>query len=234
MSPVGAVFVPFPPKTRTNLLHPRPPPIVERVVSQIYLFGLAEPTSWLVKGGPHCCIGCAGGEKPPAAVGVRISKGERHDFGALAPLPIRTPFLEQGRAGGPVKLSPKLAELVGPVWTLFGEKLSPCFASTAAAASSVRSRVLVSDGTSASMVRRGCRASCSRPGKRCFVAPISSASSFILSKWLSIHLSCLSNLPSKCRYTSTSVGWSDPNSSCWGMEPSPSETALLYFRGMLE
>ena len=26
MSPVGAVFVPFPPKTGTNLLHPRPPP----------------------------------------------------------------------------------------------------------------------------------------------------------------------------------------------------------------
>ena len=31
MSPVGAIFVPFSPKTRTNLLHPRPPPIVERV-----------------------------------------------------------------------------------------------------------------------------------------------------------------------------------------------------------
>ena len=26
MSPVGAIFVPFPPKTGTNLLHPRPPP----------------------------------------------------------------------------------------------------------------------------------------------------------------------------------------------------------------
>ena len=26
MSPVGATFVPFPPKTGTNLLHPRPPP----------------------------------------------------------------------------------------------------------------------------------------------------------------------------------------------------------------
>ena len=32
MSPLGAIFVPFPPKTRTNLLHPPPPPIVERVV----------------------------------------------------------------------------------------------------------------------------------------------------------------------------------------------------------
>ena len=31
MSPVGAIFVSFPPKEGTNLLHPRPPPIVERV-----------------------------------------------------------------------------------------------------------------------------------------------------------------------------------------------------------
>ena len=31
MSPVGAVFVPFPPKTGTNILHPRPPSIVELV-----------------------------------------------------------------------------------------------------------------------------------------------------------------------------------------------------------
>ena len=32
MSPVEAIFVPFPPKTGTNLLHLRPPPpIVERV-----------------------------------------------------------------------------------------------------------------------------------------------------------------------------------------------------------
>ena len=26
MSPVGAIFVPFPPETGTNMLHPRPPP----------------------------------------------------------------------------------------------------------------------------------------------------------------------------------------------------------------
>ena len=32
MSPVGAIFVPFPPKTGTNMLHPRPPPIVELVL----------------------------------------------------------------------------------------------------------------------------------------------------------------------------------------------------------
>ena len=31
MFPVKAIFVLFPPKTGANLLHPRPPPIVERV-----------------------------------------------------------------------------------------------------------------------------------------------------------------------------------------------------------
>ena len=31
MSPVEAIFVPFPPKTGTNMLHPLPPPIVELV-----------------------------------------------------------------------------------------------------------------------------------------------------------------------------------------------------------
>ena len=36
MSPEGAVLVPFPPKTGTNILQPRPPPIVElvRLVAQ--------------------------------------------------------------------------------------------------------------------------------------------------------------------------------------------------------
>ena len=33
MSPVGAVFVPFPPKTETTMLYPRPSPIVELVTS---------------------------------------------------------------------------------------------------------------------------------------------------------------------------------------------------------
>ena len=31
MSPVGTIFVPFPPKTGTNMLHPLPHPIVELV-----------------------------------------------------------------------------------------------------------------------------------------------------------------------------------------------------------
>ena len=32
MSSVGAIFLPFPPKTGTNMLHPLPPLIVELVV----------------------------------------------------------------------------------------------------------------------------------------------------------------------------------------------------------
>ena len=42
------------------------------------------------------------GSTPPAAVVVRISKGERHDLGAAAPLPTKALSPEQGRAGGPV------------------------------------------------------------------------------------------------------------------------------------
>ena len=41
MSPVGAIFVPFPLETGTNLLHLRPPPVVERVsTSSIVPLGL--------------------------------------------------------------------------------------------------------------------------------------------------------------------------------------------------
>ena len=32
MSPAGAIFVPFPPKTGTNMLHPRPPPLIVGLV----------------------------------------------------------------------------------------------------------------------------------------------------------------------------------------------------------
>ena len=31
MSPVGVIFVPFPPRTGTNVLHPLSPPIIELV-----------------------------------------------------------------------------------------------------------------------------------------------------------------------------------------------------------
>ena len=48
------------------------------------------------------------GSKLPAAVDERISKGERHDFGAAAPLPTRASSLEQGRAGGPVESVPTI------------------------------------------------------------------------------------------------------------------------------
>ena len=66
------------------------------------------------------------GSKPPVVVVVRISKGERHGFGAAAPLLTKTPSL-QGRAGGSA-FTPKLIELFGPAWTLFAEQLSPFFA----------------------------------------------------------------------------------------------------------
>ena len=73
--------------------------------------------------------------KPPAVdVDVRISMGERHDFGASAPSPTRTSSLLIGRAGGLTTL-PKLVELVGPS-TAGAEEISPC-SSLAAAAPSV-------------------------------------------------------------------------------------------------
>ena len=53
------------------------------------------------------------GSKPPAAVVVRISRGERHALGATEPLSTRASSLEQGSAGGPVQSSPKLVEQIG-------------------------------------------------------------------------------------------------------------------------
>ena len=64
--------------------------------------------------------------KPPAAVSVRIFRGERHGFGAAAPSSTKTSSL-QGRAGGLAFMS-KLVELVGPGSTRFAEHLSPRFA----------------------------------------------------------------------------------------------------------
>ena len=74
------------------------------------------------------------GSKPPVAVGERISKGERHDLDAAAPLPTRASSFEQGRAGGPVESSPKLVKLFGSGSTRFAEKLPMhrlnCFSGT--------------------------------------------------------------------------------------------------------
>ena len=42
------------------------------------------------------------GNKPPAAVSVRISTSEKHGFGASAPLSTRALSLQQGRVGGSV------------------------------------------------------------------------------------------------------------------------------------
>ena len=65
------------------------------------------------------------GSKPPVAVGEHISKGERHDLGASAPLPTRASSLEQERAGGPVESPLKLVEHVGSGLIRFAEQLSP-------------------------------------------------------------------------------------------------------------
>ena len=68
------------------------------------------------------------GSKAQAAVGVRISKGEGHDFGAAAPLSARALSLEQRKVGGLVESSPKLVRHIGSGSTWFTEQLSPCFA----------------------------------------------------------------------------------------------------------
>ena len=101
--------------------------------------------------------------KPPAAIGVRISKDERNDFGAAASMSTKTSSLG-GRAGGSA-FTPKMAELFGPSWTLFAVQLSPCFARNVVAAPSVRSRFFMSADTSASMARCGYQACCSRLAK---------------------------------------------------------------------
>ena len=114
--------------------------------------------------------------KSRAAVSVRISTGERHDFGAAAPLSTTASSLEQGRAGDSVESPPKLVRHIGSGLT-WAEELSP-LVTRSAATSFIRLRVLVSVRTSVSMARRGYRVcSCSGPTKRCFVALISSVSS---------------------------------------------------------
>ena len=138
------------------------------------------------------------GSKPPAAVNVRISTGERQDFGAATPLSTTVSSLQR-RAGGSVESSPKLVRHIdGPASTLFAEQLYPCFVGSAAA-SSVRLRVLVSVGTSAFVIRRGFRASYSRPAKRCLVALTFSMSS-------SSFLSDLSKSSSIIQFRSATVG----------------------------
>ena len=104
------------------------------------------------------------GSKPPAAVVVRIFKGERHDLGAAAPF-LTTMSSLQGRAGVSF-FTAKLVEHIGSGSTRFVVRLSSCIACTALAAPYVRSRVLVSAFPSAYMGRRGCQASCSRLAKR--------------------------------------------------------------------
>ena len=63
--------------------------------------------------------------KLSAAVGVRISTGETHNFGAVAPLSTRASSLK-GRAGGSAFV-PKMIELVGPLSTFLAEEPSPFY-----------------------------------------------------------------------------------------------------------
>ena len=116
------------------------------------------------------------GSKPPAAVRVRISTGERYGFGAAAPLSTRTSSLELGRAGGPVESLSKLARQIGSGSTS-AEELFPLIIRSAAAVPSVRLQVLVYFGMFGSMTRRGCQASCSRLAERCSGSLVFSISS---------------------------------------------------------
>ena len=70
------------------------------------------------------------GGRPPAAVSVGISTGERRSFGASAPLSTRAASLRESVRG--LAFMPKLVDLVGPAPTLFAEQLSPPFARSAA------------------------------------------------------------------------------------------------------
>ena len=62
------------------------------------------------------------GNKPPAAVGERISKGERHEFGAAAPFSTKTSSLQERAESS--AFTPKLVEHIGSGLTRFAEKLS--------------------------------------------------------------------------------------------------------------
>ena len=63
--------------------------------------------------------------KPPAGVNVRISTGERRDFGASAPSLTRASSLDLVKSGSSAKL-PKLVKLVGSSLTR-ADEISPYF-----------------------------------------------------------------------------------------------------------
>ena len=144
--------------------------------------------------------------KRPVAVGERISKGERHDLGAAAPLPTRaSSLLEQGRAGGPVESPPKLVEHMGSGSTVCRTEMPMhrlyCFSGLPCAREPwcLLARLLP-------WPRRAFRVSCSRPAKRCLVPLISFASISVLTRWVFTPFSSLSIFFSKSRHTSLSVG----------------------------
>ena len=92
--------------------------------------------------------------KPPVAVRLRIFMGERHGFGAAAPLFTGASYFEQGRAGDPVDSTLKLVRQIGS--GLASAEASSPLVTRSAAAPSIRLSVLVFGCTSASMAGRGC------------------------------------------------------------------------------
>ena len=70
------------------------------------------------------------GTKPPAAVGERISKDEKHDSDAALPLSTTTSFL-QGRVGGSAIMPKRIELMFRPGSTRRAEKPPPRLACTA-------------------------------------------------------------------------------------------------------
>ena len=132
---------------------------------RIHLLGRAEPKTrwyWVILVAVEAL---PVGNKPPTAVSVRISTGKRHDFGAAAPLSTKTSS-QRRRAGGSAFM-PKLVELVGSAWTLCRTAI-PIHRLICCSALRTLTSLFLSDFTSASMTRRGCRASSwSRLAERC-------------------------------------------------------------------
>ena len=137
--------------------------------------------------------------------------------------------LQQRRAGGWVESSPKLVRHIG-LGSTWAEELYPLI-TRSAAASYVRLRVFLSDVTSASMARRGYRASCSRPAELYLVSPIFSVFSSFSPLYLSKALFFASDIIRR-NSSSSMIPPSNPDVS-WGTGSLPSGTAWLFFCGIL-
>ena len=115
------------------------------------------------------------GSKPPAAVRVRISAGERYFFGTTSQLSTRASYLVQGRAGGPVESSPKLVKTHRIGIDLLGRRIIPTYYSLCC--NVLHTPASLVNATCAFMARSGYRASYSRLAERCLVSLIFSVNS---------------------------------------------------------